>query len=53
MLIFTVAMVALQIVTTQGSEMGWTNPITLGLGALVLVLGPLFFGLSPKPEIPS
>ena len=37
MLTFMVTMVALQVLTTQGSQMGWTNPITLGLAAIAIV----------------
>src|SRR4029079_8945034 len=36
-LTFMVTMVALQILATQGSEIGWTHPITVGLGATVLI----------------
>ena len=36
-------MVALQVLTTQGSQIGWTNPITLGLAAIAVVGGVLFF----------
>ena len=28
---FMIAMVALQVLTTQGGQFGWTNPIALGL----------------------
>jgi MFS transporter, DHA2 family, multidrug resistance protein len=41
-LTFMVTMVALQVVATQGSRMGWTNPITLGLAVAALVFGILF-----------
>ena len=36
-LTFMVTMVALQVLTTQGSQIGWTNPITLGLAAIAVV----------------
>jgi MFS transporter, DHA2 family, multidrug resistance protein len=42
-LTFMVTMVALQVLATQGSDIGWTNPITLGLGATAIVVGALFF----------
>ena len=42
-LTFMVTMVALQVLATQGSEIGWTNPITLGLGAVAVVVGVMFF----------
>ena len=38
-----VTMVALQVLATQGSEIGWTDPITLGLAAIVVVVGVMFF----------
>ena len=41
-LTFMVTMVALQVLATQGSEIGWTNPITLGLGAIAAIVGVLF-----------
>ena len=40
---FMVAMMALQVVATQGSEIGWTHPIILGLGVAAIVGGVLFF----------
>jgi DHA2 family multidrug resistance protein-like MFS transporter len=52
MLTFTVAMVALQIVTTQGSEIGWTNPITLVLSVVVLVGALLFFRTESRARHP-
>ncbi|HRP24900.1 MAG TPA: MFS transporter [Thauera sp.] len=42
-LTFLIAMVALQIVVTQGNKMGWTSPTILGLIAAVIVFGGLFF----------
>lgn len=42
-LTFLVAMVALQIVVTQGNKMGWTSPLILSLIAAVIVFGSLFF----------
>ena len=47
-LTFMVTMVALQVVATQGSGMGWTSPITLGLGALALVFGALFLRIESR-----
>ncbi|HVG04405.1 MAG TPA: MFS transporter, partial [Burkholderiaceae bacterium] len=35
-LTFMVAMVALQVLTTQGSAIGWTSPIALGLGLIAV-----------------
>lgn len=39
---FMVAMVALQIVATQGAKIGWASPLTLGLAAVAVVFGWLF-----------
>ncbi len=40
---FMIAMVALQIVVTQGNKLGWTNPLILSLIAVTVVFGSLFF----------
>ncbi len=42
-LTFMVAMVALQIVVTQGNKLGWTSPVILSLSAVAAVFGALFF----------
>jgi DHA2 family multidrug resistance protein-like MFS transporter len=42
-LTFMVAMVALQVLATQGSRLGWTSPAALGLAAAAAVFGVLFF----------
>ena len=39
---FMIAMVALQIVATQGSKIGWSSPLTLGLAAIAVIFGWLF-----------
>lgn len=41
-LTFMVAMIALQVVVTQGARFGWTSTVTLLLAALVVVFGFLF-----------
>ena len=41
-LTFMVTMVALQVLATQGSEIGWTSPITLGMAAIAIVVGMMF-----------
>jgi len=41
-LTFMVTMVALQILATQGSEIGWTSPVALALGVLAMLCGALF-----------
>jgi DHA2 family multidrug resistance protein-like MFS transporter len=40
---FMTAMVALQIVVTQGNSLGWGSPLVLSLAALAGVFGALFF----------
>jgi MFS transporter, DHA2 family, multidrug resistance protein len=42
-LTFMVTMVALQVLVTQGSALGWGSPASLGLGAATAVFGWLFF----------
>ena len=51
-LTFMVAMLALQVLATQGSEIGWTNPITLGLGAIAVVVGVIFFRVETSARNP-
>ena len=53
-LTFMVTMVALQVLTTQGSQIGWTSSITLGLGVITAVAGALFFraeSAAPSPFV--
>ena len=47
-----VTMVALQVLTTQGSRIGWTNPITLGLGAITAVFGVMFLRVESTARNP-
>jgi DHA2 family multidrug resistance protein-like MFS transporter len=42
-LTFMVTMVALQVLVTQGSTMGWTSAASIGLAAATVVSGWLFF----------
>jgi DHA2 family multidrug resistance protein-like MFS transporter len=42
-LTFMVTMVALQVLATQGSKLGWSSPSTLGLLAISVAFGILFF----------
>ncbi|WP_233398537.1 MFS transporter [Luteimonas sp. MC1828] len=42
-LAFSVAMVALQVVVTQGSTLGWGSPLVLGLIAATVIAGIAFF----------
>jgi DHA2 family multidrug resistance protein-like MFS transporter len=49
---FMVTMVALQVLTTQGSQMGWTNPITLGLAAVAAIFAVVFFKTESAARFP-
>ena len=42
-LTFMVTMVALQVLATQGSDFGWTSPTALGLAAITVIVGVVFF----------
>lgn len=42
-LAFTVAMLALQVVVTQGSSLGWGSPVVLGLAGATIVATIAFF----------
>lgn len=48
LLTFMVAMVALQVVVTQGNELGWSSPASLGLIATAVVFGWLFLRIERK-----
>ena len=52
-LTFMVTMVALQVLTTQGSQIGWTNPITLGLARSLSSLVSCSSGPSPQRDLRS
>ena len=45
---FMIAMVALQVVVTQGNKLGWTSPAALILIAVTLVAGFLFFRIEAR-----
>ncbi|PYF09258.1 DHA2 family multidrug resistance protein-like MFS transporter [Rhodobacter viridis] len=49
---FLISMVALQIVATQGSKIGWTDPLTLGLAVVAVVFGVIFFLLETRSNAP-
>ena len=51
-LTFMVTMVALQVLATQGSDIGWTHPLTLSLGAVAAVFGVMFFKAETKARNP-
>jgi DHA2 family multidrug resistance protein-like MFS transporter len=48
---FMTAMIALQIVVTQGNSLGWASPVVLSLAAVALVVGALFIGIESR--VPS
>ena len=53
-LTFMVTMVALQVLTTQGSQIGWSNPITFSLAAVAVIFGVMFFkaeSTAPHPFV--
>ena len=51
-LTFMVTMVALQVLATQGSEIGWTSPVTLALAAIAVVFGLMFFRTETRTRHP-
>ena len=51
-LAFMVTMVALQVLTTQGSRIGWTSPAALALLAVAVVFGALFFKAESTAPFP-
>ena len=51
-LTFMVTMVALQVLVTQGSDIGWTNPVALGLAAIAVVVGMMFVTVETRVRNP-
>jgi DHA2 family multidrug resistance protein-like MFS transporter len=49
---FMAAMVALQIVVTQGNGLGWTSPAVFSLAAVALITGGAFFGIEARATNP-
>ena len=49
---FMIAMIALQIVATQGSKIGWGSSVTLGLAAVGVVFGWLFIRTETRVRSP-
>ena len=45
---FMIAMVALQILVTQGNKLGWTSPLILSLASVTAVFGTLFFMIESR-----
>ena len=51
-LTFMIAMVALQILVTQGNKLGWTSPFMLAMAAVTVIAGALFFVAEGKASGP-
>ena len=51
-LTFMVSMLALQVLATQGTDLGWTSPITLSLMAVAVVVGGIFFRIESTGRHP-
>jgi MFS transporter, DHA2 family, multidrug resistance protein len=49
---FMIAMIALQVVVTQGNGLGWSSPSVLVLAAVALVFGALFFRVEARAPAP-
>jgi DHA2 family multidrug resistance protein-like MFS transporter len=49
---FMISMVALQVLATQGSQIGWTNPIAFALAAVAAIVGVLFFRVESTTRSP-
>ena len=49
---FMPSMIALQIVVTQGSHLGWSSASTLSLSAIALIFGWLFFRIESRTSSP-
>ncbi len=45
---FMVAMLALQVLVTQGNRLGWTSPVGLGLLAVAVIMGLLFLRIESR-----
>lgn len=51
-LTFMVAMVALEVLATQGSAIGWTSPITLAVAAVGVIVGAVFVNAEIRTRHP-
>ena len=51
-LTFMIAMVALQILVTQGNKLGWTSPFMLAMAVVTVIAGALFFVAEGKASGP-
>jgi len=49
---FMIAMVALQLLVTQGNNLGWTSPSALVLTAVAVIFGILFFRIEDRTRTP-
>lgn len=47
-LTFMIAMIAVQVVVTQGNRLGWTSPLVLGLIAVTAIFGFLFLRIESR-----
>jgi DHA2 family multidrug resistance protein-like MFS transporter len=47
-----ISMIALQVLATQGSQIGWTHPIALALAAVAAIVGVLFFRVESTTRSP-
>lgn len=45
---FMVAMLALQVLVTQGNQLGWSSPLGLGLLAVTVIMGLLFLRIESR-----
>jgi DHA2 family multidrug resistance protein-like MFS transporter len=49
---FMIAMLALQVVVTQGNRLGWGSPAVIVLGAVAVIVGALFFRFEARAPAP-
>lgn len=45
---FMIAMIAIQVVVTQGNSLGWTSPVVLGLVAVTIIVGAVFLRIESR-----
>lgn len=51
-LTFMIVMIALQVLVSQGSQLGWTSTVSLILAAAIIVFGIAFFRIENHKEAP-
>jgi MFS transporter, DHA2 family, multidrug resistance protein len=49
---FMIVMIALQVLVSQGSQLGWTSPVSLTLAAAIIVFGVVFFRIEKHKQAP-